>query len=93
MAEWMARVDFGEGRPVELLKRIECPVMLIQADADGLVDAADAAALDAAMMARQREQDVVYHVAEAGHLLAIVAEPEEYARRVGDFLNRIATGG
>jgi pimeloyl-ACP methyl ester carboxylesterase len=85
MAHWLSGADWSEVRPVELIPRIACPLLVIQPDLDPYVTAEDAAALEQAAAARG-SGTVFWRVENCGHLMGIYAEPEEYRRRVERFL-------
>ncbi len=95
LAEKIAHADFSEVRPVDLLAKIACPVMVIAPAADRLAAPGDLIALGEALAARTRPADDLFWTAPgAGHALAIAVEPEEYRRQLERFLNgAIVRGG
>jgi pimeloyl-ACP methyl ester carboxylesterase len=87
LAQWLSHADFEAVRPVDLIPRLACPLMIIRGCEDFLVDPADAAAIQAA--AARRPADVgptVYWAIEGcGHVLGLEADPD-YPKKVGNFL-------
>jgi hypothetical protein len=86
LAERIAHCDFAAVRPIDLLKQIPCPIMVIVPNEDPLVSDADRDAMEQALQSRDRETDDMYWRVASGHLLAMFAEPQEYERRLRDFL-------
>jgi uncharacterized protein len=87
LAQKIGDCDFGAVRPVETIKQIPCPLMIIAPDGDTMVAAEDQRAIEQALRSRDRpDADVLWPV-QTGHLLALHAEPEEYERRLRAFLN------
>lgn len=80
--------DFSEVRPVDLIPRINCSLMVIQSGEDPLVRLNEMNALQAATEARSAEVGPTeyWRIAGAGHVLGMAADPEEYHRRVQFFL-------
>ncbi len=92
--KWAGRlcgVNLASSRPVDMLPRVRSPILMILSGDDATLDAADAASLSDALIGRSHARDVLWRVPNAGHLLALVAEPEEYAREVKAFLTSAAT--
>lgn len=89
LAQWISRSDFEAVRPVELVRQIKCPVMVIRSGQDFLVDAEDADKIEAAMSRRTSDQgpSLYWDVPEAGHILALAARPQEYASRMQQFIH------
>lgn len=89
LAGRIAHTDFFAARPVDLFAKIACPVMVISPALDQLATPVDAIALKTSLAARSKDaEDLFWSVAEAGHALAIAAEPEEYPRQLERFLRR-----
>ncbi|MGA3065737.1 MAG: alpha/beta fold hydrolase [Tepidisphaeraceae bacterium] len=85
MMQRIARCDFSAVRPVDTIGKITSPVMVIATSDDPFVPAEDLAALRAAVEGR-RGLGVFWEIAEAHHLLGILRDPEEYRRRISEFL-------
>jgi pimeloyl-ACP methyl ester carboxylesterase len=85
MAQAISRARFDDVRPTDLLRRVTCPVMLAQAAEDRFVGHADMDALERALRERSA-RSVVWRVPNAAHLMGIATAPDEYARRLEDFL-------
>jgi pimeloyl-ACP methyl ester carboxylesterase len=86
-AERIAGARFDDVRPLDTIRTARCPVMLIHGDVDPFVVDADVIALTTVLRTRgDAERDVHLIVPGAGHCMAIVADEEEYAARLGAFL-------
>lgn len=91
LAERMSDADFDAVRPVELIPRIGCPLMIVQAGDDPFVPPGDAARVERAAAARAPELQTVYwHVPDAPHVQALAKEPAGYGRKVEEFLETVA---
>jgi hypothetical protein len=92
VAQWIAGCDFSEVRPVETIGRIGSPVMVISTWDDPFVPPEDLAALRGAVEGRDpgHGPSVFWEIADAHHLLGILRDPEEYCRRIEEFLIRSA---
>lgn len=93
-AQKMARADFSAVRPVDLIPRIACPLMVIRSEADVFVDEAQAVRVEAATRGRGEAMGVtVYWNAEnAHHVAALYEDPAGYRERLGKFF-KVALGG
>jgi pimeloyl-ACP methyl ester carboxylesterase len=90
LAERMSGADFRAVRPRDLIPKLNCPVMIIHAGDDPFIPPEDAAAMAASLKTRSHEKDLLWSIPEAGHVLGLAAVgPDEYRRRVADFLNAI----
>lgn len=92
MARWLAGCAVADVRPVELIERIACPLMIILCDRDPFLSPADRAAVESAVRRRADagRSIALWQVPETGHLLAICADPDLYRQRIGEFLEYIA---
>jgi pimeloyl-ACP methyl ester carboxylesterase len=86
LAERMTHCDFSAVRPIDLVKQIPCPIMIISPNEDPLVSEADREAMTLALQSRNRGIEDVYWRVASGNQLAIFAEPREYERRLRDFV-------
>ncbi len=88
--KWAQRIsgaDFDAVRPVELIPKIPCPLMVIRSEADVFVDDAHAAMIEEAT--KQHAGETVYWNAEnAHHVAAICEDPVEYKERLEAFLRQ-----
>ena len=91
-ALWIARVisgaDFSAVKPSKMLRALRLPVMVIHDDADNFVRRDDAEQIEAIVRARETKYGpaIFWRVANAEHLLALTVDPDEYARRIGAFI-------
>jgi uncharacterized protein len=92
MARWMAGAQIAAVRPVELIERIQCPLLLILCEDDPYLNDADRMDIESAIGRRAEagRSTAFWRVPEAGHLLAICAQPQLYRQRIGEFLEYIA---
>ena len=88
LAEWLSGADFDAVRPVDLIPKIACPLMIIQAGDDPFVPPADASRIAAAAALRAAElQTVVWHVPGAPHVQALGVDPVVYREKLAAFLD------
>ncbi len=88
LAQRIAKADFSAVRPVDLIPKIPCPVMVIRSESDVFIDEEHAGMVEEA--ARRRVGRTLYWNAEnAHHVAAICEDPEEYERRIGEFLGEV----
>lgn len=87
LAEWISEADFDAVRPVDLIPRIACPLMIVRGCDDFLVDEVDAQRLEAAAQSRPPTAGptVYWAIPNCGHVLGLEAA-EEYQTRIGDFI-------
>ena len=88
LAERWAGANLSALRPVDLLGRITCPVLLIAPKDDPFLSPAERLAMQQAMEARNRPGQDLFWLVDAGHNAALQAQPEEYARRLKLFVER-----
>ncbi|HEX2972817.1 MAG TPA: alpha/beta fold hydrolase [Tepidisphaeraceae bacterium] len=89
MVRWLSGADLAAVRPLELIKQIRCPLMVIQPTDDVYVPPEDGAAIEAAAQSRPADHPTVYwHVEGAKHVMGLTSAPEEYRRRIADFLDQ-----
>lgn len=86
LAQVIARCDFAAVRPIDLLEKVSPPVLIIAPLNDPMVSADDRAALQQALSARQRPATDAYWPVDAGHVLALEANPADYDQRLRQFI-------
>jgi hypothetical protein len=88
LAEWLTQADYDEVRPVDLIARLPCPVLVIVSGNDPFIGPDDRQMLDRAVAAHppDRGHAELRVVQGVEHLMAISADPEEYQTIVGTFL-------
>lgn len=89
LAEWISGADLSAVRPMDLLLRIGAPVMIIHAENDTFVPAEDADGMRAALERDPRNE--CWRVNGTAHVMPVVADPDEYRRRIRDFVTASAT--
>jgi hypothetical protein len=89
LAQRIAHCRLADVRPVELLPRVHCPVLIISPDDDPMVSQAERTAMREALESRHRPGADGYWSVNTRHMLALHADPTEYDRRLGDFLNTV----
>jgi pimeloyl-ACP methyl ester carboxylesterase len=94
IATWITGADMSQAEPRELLARVICPVMVIQSGDDLFVSQEQAQQIESALEARPAEAGQATHwlIPGAPHLFGLTVDPDEYIRRVGDFLSNCSTG-
>jgi hypothetical protein len=92
LAEWFSGARFGEVRPVDLIARVPCPLLVIQSGDDPLVnaDAVDSVKRAVQTHAQRYANTRYWHVDECGHVLGLCADPDTYRQQVEEFLPSIA---
>ena len=87
LAEWMSGADFDAVRPVDIIPKIPCPLMIVQAGEDPFVPPVDAKRIEEAAASRPPELQTVYwHVPGAPHVQALAKDVAGYRRKVEAFL-------
>ena len=86
MAELACGVRFDAARPVDRIRQIRCPTLVILGDDDLLLDSADVALLRDAVAAQSVAGSGVWDVPGAGHLLALHVDPAGYRQRLAAVL-------
>ena len=88
LAEWLAYARFDEVKPVDLLRSVGAPVLVIAPAEDVFLAGDGADALSAALAARPRGAAAaeLFRVEGAGHLLGVHADADAYAARLASFL-------
>jgi pimeloyl-ACP methyl ester carboxylesterase len=88
LAQKMSGADFDAVRPVKLISRVPCAVMVIRSDADLIIPPADADQIDAALAARPAAfaPGVYWQAQNAHHIAALCEDPELYRQKLAQFL-------
>ncbi len=87
LAEHLSGADFDSVRPVDLIPRIACPLMIIQAGDDPFVPPPDAQRIEAAAASRSAaSQTAFWKVAGAPHVQALKVDPDAYREKLAAFL-------
>lgn len=88
LAERISGACFSEVRPVDLIAKIPCPLLIVQSRDDLFVSLSDAAAIEAATRSRPEELEptIYWPVEEAEHVLALPLEPKIYQQVIANFL-------
>jgi pimeloyl-ACP methyl ester carboxylesterase len=90
LAEWISGADFNAVRPMDLVAKIRCPVMVIESGDDPFILREDAAAMAEAIRNRHNDRDLFWIVEGAGHVLGLSAAGEEmYRERIAAFLDSV----
>lgn len=89
MAEWRIGGSFADRRPVDLLEQIAAPLMVIETGLDPFVPEGDRRQIEAALKRREQagRMTTYWHLPQTPHLLANQLHPEEYRRRIGQFIS------
>jgi pimeloyl-ACP methyl ester carboxylesterase len=82
LAQGMTGAKYDDVRLLDLLPALRCPVLVIAPELDPLLGDDVAAKLKAALPAAGE----YWSVPETGHLMALVADADDYAARLGRFL-------
>jgi alpha-beta hydrolase superfamily lysophospholipase len=88
VAQWIAGCDFAKVRPVDTIRLIPCPLMVIQACDDPFVPPNDIAAIAFAVAQRPRRwgRSESWQIPDCHHVIAYQEDPEQYREKIADFL-------
>ncbi len=87
-AQWITHADFSALRPIDLIPKIPCPLLIIHPQNDVYVPPADSAALQSAANSRPPNLPTSFWlVPNTPHLLAFTNNPPEYHSRLKTFLD------
>lgn len=98
LSQWLTGAHFDEVDPVRTIPRAKCPVLVISASQDLLVDSQAQADLRSAVLGRNSVDSSgirpsgFYWQVDAGHVLNLPARPEEYRQHIAEFLSGEAVG-
>lgn len=91
VAEWMSNANFDEVRPLTLLRRAGCPVMIIQGELDLLISPRERTEIETILRERATDSaDVYWCMAGIGHVAGASQDPESYKQRIAEFLSGVA---
>jgi alpha-beta hydrolase superfamily lysophospholipase len=90
LTQILARIDYSQVRPVDLIPQIRCPLWVVQSCEDSFVCREDRALIAAAVAARPADSPParLWQVEGAFHILAMPDQPQEYRRRLSEFLSQ-----
>ena len=88
LAEWMAKADFDAVRPVDLIPKSPCPVLVFHGGEDFFMVRGESEALREAVERHGDERDGFYEF-EAGHVLGLAKDPAGYRERVRGFFESV----
>jgi pimeloyl-ACP methyl ester carboxylesterase len=93
LAEWMSGADFNAVSVEKMLRQLRCPIFIIESGND-LLTGEHGRRLQEAVAARPAEcgKAVIWRADGAAHLMAMVKGPDEYRRRLGEFLHSAPDG-
>jgi pimeloyl-ACP methyl ester carboxylesterase len=90
IAQRISGADLTEVQPLELMASVKCPILVIQSEQDQYITSEDIASIGSALQCRNVDQGLAeyWHLPDTTHVMALAADPDEYAHRVGDFLRK-----
>ncbi len=91
LAKSLWAVRFNQVRPVDLLRTVPCPLLMIHAELDTFVPPRDRQRLIDAAQSRPPDcaQAISWTVPDARHVMGLAIDPQGYARRVEDFIRSL----
>jgi pimeloyl-ACP methyl ester carboxylesterase len=94
LAERLSGARFDEVRPVDLLWKVRCPVLVIAPASDVFRTPAETAAMERALAERPASWGIgrVWHVEGVDHLMSAHADPAEYRQVLASFLAEALDG-
>ena len=84
MGASISGAKFDDVEPLELMRTLSCPILVIQSENDSFVGATDSDAIAHAVAGRANVK--LWRAGGAEHLLAIAVSPEKYAEQLKAFL-------
>jgi len=91
LAQRLSGADFAAVRPVDLVAKVPCPLLIIRSEADLFVSEQDARAIEAAAAGRTGELGctIYWRASNAHHIVALYEDPRLYQQRIGQFLENV----
>jgi hypothetical protein len=89
LAQSLSGARFDDVRPIDLLTRVRCPIMVIAGGCDPFLPAEDLSLLEATMARRTDGVSRFWKVPEGEHVLSISTDPEAYRERIEAFLKDV----
>jgi pimeloyl-ACP methyl ester carboxylesterase len=89
LAQSLTAANYDHVRLLDLLPKLRCPALVIAPEFDALLKHG----YDARLQAGLPPAGEYWHVSETAHLMALVADADEYAARLDRFLATAATAG
>ena len=88
-AQQTANVDFATVRPVDLIVKVPCKLMVIQCEKDVFVTQEHRQLIDAAIESRRKldRPTVSWTIENAHHNAGLYVDPEKYVQRVFEFFS------
>jgi uncharacterized protein len=89
LAQWIAKADFNAVRPVDIIPKIPCPVLLIQSGDDPFVSPEDQAELRRAIATSKSKPPgaICWDLPGVHHVTGLQLYPLDYSRQIHDFLS------
>jgi uncharacterized protein len=84
LAEWLGYAKFDQVRTIDLLRKVNCPVLVITPADDVFLSPAGSREFETALAALPYGR--MWHVEGATHLRGLHAEPNAYAERLRQFI-------
>ncbi|HEV8604930.1 MAG TPA: alpha/beta hydrolase [Tepidisphaeraceae bacterium] len=85
LSQKMAHANFSSIRPLDLIPKSPCPILLIQGQADVLTPPDDQHQLKRAI-AQRPDGSTYWRLADVPHLMPLSADPNGYRQRLSEFL-------
>jgi len=91
LAQWLTHADYSAVRPPDLIPRLSCPVLVIEAAEDSFLSSEDRALLAQAIAAHKGRgiASELWAAHGAEHLRAIQADPDGYRSKLRTFLESV----
>jgi len=86
LSQMISGADFDDVRPIDLIGKVRCSVMVISGADDPFAPPEDLVALERAISERNDPRSVFMRVEGAAHVLSITPDPETYQERIESFL-------
>jgi hypothetical protein len=90
VAQWIGQCDFAAVRPVDLIPKITCPLMVVEGTNDPFLSPDDMTGIRQAVESRSEAQSPSVFWLQDGvhHVVGLCDDPDAYHQRMEDFLAR-----
>jgi len=90
LGQWLAHADFDAVRPTETIRKIRCPLLIVQSGDDPFVSEADQQAVRQAVESRDAKLGycTCWRLPGVHHVVGLSHDPEEYRQQIQEFFSR-----
>ena len=88
LSQWRSGARFDEVKPVDLIPKVSCPVMVISGEDDPFAPQADLLRLQNAISQNRDTRSLFWNVTGARHVSGLAGNPQEYLSRIAAFIEK-----